>query len=147
MDVDEEEEEGYGGRAERGRGDTALLGPDRIRRIPSSSGFGASSGGGSGAVKRSKREKEEEAALTKQSRIWNRKHIRTILDEGGKTDVCSYCRSHPDNHSMMACPDMPRSHTFCFPCLSKKNSIVQEHITKGKIKVRKPARTGTVRVA
>lgn len=78
---------------------------------------------------------ETNKEIRKENRRWNLKHMRATQDEG-KMDVCAYCRLHPDG-GLMVCAnhELARVHSFCFPCLAKKQSIEKNNLTAGSVKV------------
>lgn len=84
-----------------------------------------------------KRSSERDRGVTrKENRRWNLKHIRAMNDDRGKMEICSICRIRPPD-ALMVCPsnDMAKIHSFCFPCLEAKESILKKKITTGIIKV------------
>lgn len=92
---------------------------------------------GDGARASFKRSSEPDRGVTrKENRRWNLKHIRAMNDDGGKMEICSICRIRPPD-ALMVCPsnDMAKIHSFCFPCLEAKESILKKKITTGIIKV------------
>lgn len=92
---------------------------------------------GDGAQASFKRSSERDRGVArKENRRWNLKHIRAMNDDGGKMEICSICRVRPPD-ALMVCPsnDMAKIHSFCFPCLEAKESILKSKITTGIIKV------------
>ena len=66
--------------------------------------------------------------------MWNLKHMRATQE--GKMDVCAYCRLHPDGGQMVcSTPELAKIHSFCFPCLKRKNGIKLSDLTGGDVKV------------
>ena len=147
MDVEEEvRSEVWDSRgAARGHGGSNN-GPSYTRRGPSASaGHGEPIGGwprqereGARPVGRVNRDSglETNKETRKENRRWNLKHMRATQEEG-KMDVCAYCRLHPDG-GLMVCAnqELARVHSFCFPCLAKKQSIEKNSLTAGSIKVK-----------
>lgn len=148
--MDEERNgESYGG---RGGTDTGRAGPTHIRRIPSGSRI---AGAGLGPPGRPRQERDGgrqgfkagrssgsggrvggKDPETKKNRLWNLKHMRATRGEGGKMDVCSYCRLYPDGALMVcASQELSRTHAFCFPCLATKEGIEKQSLTSGSVKV------------
>lgn len=73
---------------------------------------------------------------TNQYRRWNLKHMKVMMDDGSRSDVCCSCRMHPGGAAMV-CPsaELSRMHVFCFPCLAKKESIQKSQLITGRVKV------------
>lgn len=131
---------------ERGHGGSNN-GPNYTRKGPSASaGQGREPVGGrpwqeregARAVEKVNHDKglETNKEIRKENRRWNLKHMRATQDEG-KMDVCAYCRLHPDG-GLMVCAnhELARVHSFCFPCLAKKQSIEKNKLTAGSVKVK-----------
>lgn len=129
MDVEEDMRDDCRG-AERGRGGSNN-GPN-YRTVPSASAGGARPVGRVGRDKDLDKSKE----TRKENRRWNLKHMRATQDEG-KMDVCMYCRLHPDG-GLMVCAntELAKFHSFCFPCLAKKEGIEKNTLTAGSMKVK-----------
>ena len=77
---------------------------------------------------------EKKDPLRKENRMWNLKHMRATQEETNV--VCDYCRSRPDG-ALMVCSTqrLAKYHSFCFPCLQKKDSVSKSDVVTGSIKV------------
>lgn len=105
-------------------------------------GAGAGAGGESrpaskarpSSVDREKAPLGKKDPLRKENRMWNLRHMRATGE--GKTEVCNYCRLHPDN-AVMVCstPDLAKYHSFCFECLGKNDNVSKSDIVTGSVKV------------
>ncbi|CAB1120028.1 unnamed protein product [Ectocarpus sp. CCAP 1310/34] len=91
----------------------------------------STAGGGGGDNEKNTLGKND--PLRKENRMWNLKHMRATRE--GKMDVCAYCRLHPDG-GLMVCstPELAKNHSFCFPCLKRKNGIKLSDLTGGDVK-------------
>lgn len=138
MDMEEDMRDDSRG-AERGRADSNS-GPNYMRKAPSASAGGARPVGRVGRDKGLEKSKD----TRKENRRWNLKHMRATQDEG-KMDVCMYCRLHPDG-GLMVCAnqELAKFHSFCFPCLAKKEGIEKNTLTAGSIKVKGVGDAGRV---
>ncbi|CAN0225389.1 unnamed protein product [Ectocarpus sp. 12 AP-2014] len=162
MDVDGDKSNGvkHGARGSGrglGSGGSGGSGHFHVRRPPSSSGSNDGGAGGGGGGRPARQEKQEDAPpatkvsaaggggdrekvtlgkkdpLRKENRMWNLKHMRATQE--GKMDVCAYCRLHPDG-GLMVCSshELAKMHSFCFPCLKRKDGIEKSDLVGGGIK-------------
>ncbi|CAN0423649.1 unnamed protein product, partial [Ectocarpus sp. 8 AP-2014] len=100
---------------------------------PTAKASTAGGGGGGGGGDHEKTTLGKNDPLRKENRMWNLKHMRATQE--GKMDVCVYCRLHPDG-GLMVCstPELAKVHSFCFPCLKRKNDIKLSDLTGGDVK-------------
>ncbi|CAN0113676.1 unnamed protein product, partial [Hapterophycus canaliculatus] len=160
MEVEEDVRKGSRGSGvserEQGGGSGSGSGPIHNRRAspPPSGGLegGAGAGGGGGRA-RPERDEAHSAGKArsasgdrdrppplgkkdpqrKENRMWNLKHMRATQE--GKQEACAYCRLQPDG-ALMVCSsqELVKMHSFCLPCLKKKDGIEKSDIVGGGIK-------------